>query len=80
MGYFTIETGVDINIIDIINNLDNFDNKELIFLKNAINNNTSNTITIQSNTLYEYYKVKLLKEFFDKYSLEELEEIKKKLE
>lgn len=77
MGHFTLETGIDIDIFDIINNLDNFNTTELTVLKNEITKNTQNSISIQSTTLDEYYKVKILKEFFDKYSWEELEQIKK---
>ena len=37
--------------------------------------NNKKELIIKSNTLYEYYKVKLLKDLFDNYSLEEIEEI-----
>lgn len=79
MSYFTIETGVDVNIIDIINNIDSFNYIELSALKKAINKTINNSISIESTTLDEYYKIKILKEFFDKYSCEELEEIKKQI-
>ena len=79
MGYFTIETGIDVNIFDIINNIDSFNTTELSALKKSINRNTQNSISIESTTLDEYYKIKILKEFFDKYSWEELEEIKKQI-
>lgn len=79
MGGFTMNTDIDINIYDVILNLDEFNDKEMEQLKYAINEKDSDNNFFKIETLDEHYKVKILKEFFNKYSLEELDKIKKQL-
>ena len=84
MGYMTVTTEADVDIYmrDIINNLNEFNGKELENLRDAINNEIgheeiSNTFGV--NNLEDEQKIKILKEFFYKYTWEELEIIKKSL-
>ena len=81
-GYMTVTTEADVDIYmrDIINNLNEFNGKELENLRDAINNEIgheeiSNTFGV--NNLEDEQKIKILKEFFYKYTWEELEIIKK---
>ena len=77
--------GFKIYISDIINNLDNFNNDELIELKEELEYkivkslNRHNPIIIKASNLEEEFKIEILNEFFDKYSWSELEDIKKKI-
>jgi len=86
MGGFSIDhyTDVDVDMFDIIDNISKFDNDELLKLKEEVDQRLNrNSITksniIEASTLEEEYKIEILKEFFNKYSWSELEEIKKKL-
>lgn len=88
MGYFNVEkeVTVEIDIYDIIHNINAFNNEELISLQEAIENkinskhNDSKNINIlESNTIDEYYKIEILRDFFNKFTLEELDDIKKKI-
>jgi len=86
MGGFSIDhyTDVDVDMFDIIDNISKFDNDELLKLKEEVDQRLNrNSITksniIEASALEEEYKIEILKEFFNKYSWSELEEIKKKL-
>lgn len=87
MGNFTLDhnTEVDIYIDDIINNIDDFNNDELLILKSEIeqklNQNTfrRETPILEASTLEDEYKIQILRELFNKLSWSELEELKKKL-
>lgn len=87
MGCMTVygDTSVDVYINDIIDNLNQFNEDELIRLKEEIEfkikkkSNRHNPIILESSNLEEEYKIEILNEFFDKFSWEELKEIKKKI-
>lgn len=86
MGYITLyqDTEVDIYLEDIIDNLSSFNNDELIDLKEEVEsklNSTSrrNENVLEASTLDEEYKIRILREMFNKFSWEELEDIKKKI-
>ena len=78
------ETEVEIYIDDIISNLNSFNDDDLKDLKEEIdfklNKTTSrNENVLEASTLDEEYKIKILREMFDKFSWGELEDIKKKI-
>lgn len=83
-NYFTVydELGIDIDIYTIIENLNNFNDDNLKMLRDSIDiqlrDESSNNI-ISPETLEDEYKIKILKEFFNKFSWAELEDIKKKI-
>ena len=87
MGYIMLnqEIDVDVYIDDIISNLNNFDKDELLELQDEIDfhlnkyNTNKKENVLEASTLDEEYKIKILKEMFDKFSWEELEEIEKKI-
>ena len=85
MGYITInqETEVDIWMGDIISNLNSFNDNELKDLQEEIDfklcSSKKDPQVLKASTLDEEYKIKILKEMFDKFSWEELEDIKKKI-
>ena len=84
---FTVyaETEFDVYIDDIIDNLDRFNNDELLNLKEEIEfkvskgNNRQDSNVLIASTLDEEYKIQILKEMFDKFSWSDLEDIKKKI-
>jgi len=84
---FTVyaETEFDVYIDDIIENLDRFNNDELLNLKEEIEfkvskgNNRQDSNVLIASTLDEEYKIQILKEMFDKFSWSDLEDIKKKI-
>lgn len=84
MGYFTIsnESEYDVDLYDVISNLNSFDDNELKDLKSEIESKLNkrfniNDVDFNIKTLDDEYKVKLLKELYDKYTLEELQVIQK---
>ena len=87
MGYITLnqEIDVEIDVDDIVSNLNSFNKDELIELQDEIDfhlnkyNLKKKEDVLEASTLDEEYKIKILKEMFDKFSWEELEEIKKKI-
>lgn len=83
-NYFTVyeEFDIDIGIDQILNNLNCFTNEDLRLLKDNIIdelNDKSQKYIIEPSTLEDEYKIQILKEFFDKFTWAELEEIKKKI-
>ena len=87
MGYFTVysESEYDVGIEDIIYNLDKFNEDDLLELKEEIESKVQkrtkrdNLNVLVAETLDEEYKIKILKDMFEKFSWSELEEIKKKI-
>ena len=85
MGHITIQSDYDIEVYieDIISELDGFDNDELKKLKEEIelklNKTNIKPNVLEPTNLEEEFKVNLLKEFYDKFSWSELEDIKKKI-
>ena len=85
MGYMTMyqESEVEVYMSDIISNINSFSDADLINLKEEIDSNltksTSRIDVLKASTMDEEYKIKILKEMFDKFSWEELEVIKKKI-
>ena len=86
MGGFTVDQNfeVDVYVDDIIDNIDRFNDDELLELKeeielklNKISRREQDVLV--ASTLDEEYKIKILKEMFDKFSWSELEDIKKKI-
>jgi hypothetical protein len=84
---FTVwaETEYGIEIEDIMFNLDKFNDDDLLELKKQIESKVQkrtkrdNLNVLVASTLDEEYKIKILKEMFDKFSWSELEDIKKKI-
>ena len=72
---------IDITLDDILENLDQLSRKELLILSNEINHEigSSSKSIITPSTLEDEYKIKILKEFFNKFSLSELGDIKKNI-
>jgi len=88
MGYITLlqETEVEIEVNDIISNLGDFNSDDLEDIQEEIeyqltkrHQGKKNDEVLKASTLDEEYKIKILKEMFDKFSWEELEDIKKKI-
>lgn len=87
MGYMTVYTDseIDVFVDDIIDNLNSFNEDELLELKKEIEIKINKSTSRQkqniliSSTLDEEYKIQILKEMFDKFSWSELEDIKKKI-
>jgi len=86
MGGFTVDQNfeMDVYVDDIIDNIDQFDNDELLELKEEIEFrlnkiSKSEQDVLVASTLDEEYKIKILREMFDKFSWSELEDIKKKI-
>lgn len=87
MGYMTVQSDseIDVFIDDIIDNLNSFNEDELLELKKEIEIKINKSTSRQkqniliSSTLDEEYKIQILKEMFDKFSWSELEDIKKKI-
>lgn len=80
-GYFTMseEVNVDVRLDDVVDNLSNFSDEELKYLKDSINKELSEedpNSVFGVNNLEDEFKVKILKEMFHKYSWEELDKIK----
>ena len=79
------ETEYDVEIADIIFNLERFGDDELLELKEEIETKVQkrtkrkNLNVLVAETLDEEYKIKILKEMFEKFSWSELEDIKKKI-
>ncbi len=81
-GYFTIyeETEYEVDINDIISNLDSFNDNELKELRDALEDEISNTETLVTATnLEDEQKIKILNELFDRCTWEQLENIRKSL-
>jgi len=84
---FTVwnETEYDVEIADIMFNLEKFGDDELLELKEEIESKVQkrtkrdNLNVLVAETLDEEYKIKILKEMFEKFSWSELEDIKKKI-
>jgi len=80
-NYFTIynEIEVEITMNDILGNLHNFRDDELKRLQKEVNELLAEVVLNKATNLEEEQKVRILNEFFDKYTWEELENIKKNL-
>ncbi len=88
MGYISMyqETEVEIYVDDIVSDLGSFNNDDLKHLKEEIefklnkssNRRNENNI-LEASNLEEENKIEILKEFFDKFSWTELDDIKKKI-
>ena len=78
---FTQEVDVELYMRDIISSLNDFESDELEDLRDAIDKEIGidNNPIFDIENLEDEQKIKILKEFFDKYSWEELEKIKKSL-
>ena len=83
IGYFTVSdeitVDIDVDVNDIIRHLDKFNDNDLSELRDAIDESIGekeNHPCLTASTLEEEYKIKILKELFDKYTWEELEKIK----
>lgn len=84
MGCMTISQDVDVDIYmrDIISELNNFDTDELEDLRDAIDTEIGESdkiVSFTANNLEDEQKIKILKEWFYKYTWQELEGIKKNL-
>ncbi len=81
-GYFTLynEVECEVSINDILGNLSSFRDDELKRLQEEVNELLDEIVLSKAKTLEEEHKVRILNEFFDKYTWEELEDIKKALE
>lgn len=85
MGSFTVynETEYDVDIYDIMSNITSFSEKELNDLYDELSDKLKNKreekddYVLRVDNLYDYYKLKELKEIFNKYSLDELEKLNK---
>ena len=81
---FTIDKEVDIYIEYIIDNLDTFSKKELKELKEELDYFITNDEDVDKEqsiiikTVEDEYKVKVLKEMYNKFTLEELDKLNKK--
>ena len=64
---------------DIIDNVSNFSQADLKMICNEVSYRIKDNKNIVVNTLDDTYKLEILKEFFDEYTWEELEDIKKKI-
>jgi hypothetical protein len=80
-SYFTLysEVECEVTINDILGNLHNFRDDELKRLQEEVNELLADVVLNKAKTLEEEQKVRILNEFFDKYTWEELENIKKNL-
>jgi hypothetical protein len=82
MGCMTVSQDVDVDIYmrDIISSLSDFDTDELEDLRDAIDKEIGegDNPIFGINNLEDEQKIKILKEFFNKYTWEELEIINKK--
>ena len=80
-NYFTIynEIEVEITMNDILGNLHNFRDDELKRLQKEVDELLAEVVLNKATNLEEEQKVRILNEFFDKYTWEELENIKKNL-
>lgn len=71
----TVETFISVN--DIIENLDAFHRPDLILLKKAISKNIEDaTPAIRVETLFDEQKLEIVKELFDKLTLDKLQDIR----
>ncbi len=82
--YFTLydKVGIDVDIYSIINNINSFSVDALRLLKDAVDDELNVSVdknTITPSTLEDEYKIQILKEFFNKFTWTDLEEIKKKI-
>ena len=79
---FTVDKEIDIYVEDIIDNLDMFSKKDLKELKEEldllIDDDGDEKQTFMVKTLEDEYKVKVLKEMYNKFTLEELDKLNKK--
>jgi len=76
------EVNIDIHLGDIIDNLSNFGDEELKDLRDCINKELSEdnpNNLFGANNLEDEFKIKILKEMFNKYSWQELDKINKSL-
>jgi hypothetical protein len=73
------EVECEVSISDILENLSTFRDVDLKQLQDAINDQLDEVGMSKAKTLEEEQKIKILNEFFDKYTWEELENIKKSL-
>lgn len=81
---FTLNKDVDIYVEDIIDNLDTFSKSDLKELKEELDyfitddeeGDKEQTFIIKS--IEDEYKVKVLKEMYNKFTLEELDKLNKK--
>jgi len=81
-GYFTLynEVECEVTINDILGNLSNFRDDELKRLQEEVDGLIDDAVLNKATTLEEEHKIRILNEFFDKYTWEELEDIKKAFE
>lgn len=75
-------TDVDIYIEDIIDNLEQFSKSDLSVLKEELDSileeNKKEKTIFNVKTLEDEYKIKILKEMYNKFTLEELDKLNKK--
>lgn len=83
MGYMTISQyfDVEVEVSDVIANLSDFGDDELEDLRSAIDKRIGsyNNSMFDIENLEDEQKIKILREFFNRYTWEELEKIKKSL-
>lgn len=76
--YTTVDAEVEITINDIIENLYLFDEHDINLLKKEIDNIIDVENNFKTENLLDIQKLEILKEFFNKLSLYDLENIKNK--
>jgi predicted metallopeptidase len=84
-NWFTISTNTDVDVYinDIINNLDKFSQSELTILYSELSKIllNKNHLSADNNKIFEIlslndeYKLKILKEIFNNYTLEDIDNI-----
>ena len=76
-----INLDIDISLDDILENLGQLSRKELLILNEEIQHEigSSKKSIIVPSTLEDEYKIKILKEIFNNFSLSELGDIKKQI-
>lgn len=66
-------------IEDINNNITNFSQEDLKYIYGIVSDRLKDNKNIIVNTLEDTYKLEIVKELYEKYTWEELEVIKKKI-